>query len=159
MPSDYYSGFRDSLFPPAAAMVRVLTFLLALLTLTGALLYAFPAPTLPYGAGVFVHVVAGLLTLLVMLAAVRRLRGQSLPARLGWLALMVSAVLGVALLKTGGTLPFRPLLYAHISASLLAIVLLVSERLGRAGWLGPAALRYPAVALLTAAVALILLLG
>ena len=47
-------------------MRRLIGPLLALLTLTGAYLYAFPAPTLLYGAGVIAHVLGGMVAAVLL---------------------------------------------------------------------------------------------
>jgi cytochrome c-type biogenesis protein CcmH/NrfG len=112
-------------------MPRLLSFLVGLLTLTGVYLYAFPAPTLSYGIGVMAHIGFGLAATALMAGLARRFRAESWPARLGWLALATGAVLGVALMKTGATLPFQWLLYTHIAATLAGVTLLAGDRLAR----------------------------
>ena len=67
-------------------MRRTIGPLLALLTLTGAYLYGFPAPTLAYGAGVVAHVLGGLAATVLLVLLARTVGAQSWPARLGWAA-------------------------------------------------------------------------
>ena len=114
-------------------MRRIIGPLLALLTLTGAYLYGFPAPTLvvrshrhrprrrrPRRGG-------------VARAAGACGRHESWPARVGWAAVALGAAAGLAIVKTGGTLPYRPLVLVHIASSVAGIVILSAERLARMG--------------------------
>ena len=74
-------------------MRRIIGPLLALLTLTGAYLYGFPAPTLAYGAGVVAHVLGGLVATVLLVLLARTVGGQSWPARIGWAATVLGATL------------------------------------------------------------------
>jgi len=112
-------------------MRRIIGPLLALLTLTGAYLYGFPSPTLLYGAGVVAHVLGGIAAAVLLVVVARGFRGQSSPARVGWIALGLAALAGLAILKTGGTLPYQPLVKTHIALSVIGVVILAAERLVR----------------------------
>ena len=114
-------------------MRRIIGPLLALLTLTGAYLYGFPAPTLVYGAAVIAHVVGGLAAAVLLVLLARAVGTQSWPARVGWAVVLLGAAAGLAIVKTGGTLPYRPLVLVHIAASVAGIVILSAERLARMG--------------------------
>ncbi len=114
-------------------MRRIIGPLLALLTLTGAYLYGFPAPTLVYGAAVIAHVVGGLAAAVLLVLLARAVGTQSWPARVGWAVVVLGAAAGLAIVKTGGTLPYRPLVLVHIAASVAGIVILSAERLARMG--------------------------
>jgi tetratricopeptide (TPR) repeat protein len=114
-------------------MRRTIGPLLAVLTLTGAYLYGFPAPTLAYGAGVVVHVLGGLAAAVLLGVLARRIAGQSWPARIGWVALGLGTVSGLAIIKTGGTLPYQPLVKVHIGLTVLGVVILTAERIARLG--------------------------
>lgn len=131
-------------------MTRVTGLLLALLTLTGAYLYAAPAPTLLYGAGVFAHVVGGVLALALLALTARRLFAEGWAARLGWLLVVVGGIAGLVLIAIGATLPHRPWFWAHIALSVLGALVFIA---GRARTLRlPAVVRYAAVAVAFAAV-------
>jgi Flp pilus assembly protein TadD len=111
-------------------MRRILTALLVLLAGTGVYLYALPAPTLAYGAAVLAHVVAGLVATVLLALAARAFKSQSWPARVGWTVLGLAALTGLALIKTGGTLPFQPLVKLHIALSVVGLVILVAAWTG-----------------------------
>src|SRR5262245_22749139 len=97
------------------------------LTLSGIYLYGFPSASLPYAVAIIGHVLLGAgLAVLLLPGLLRLFRSESTEQRVGWLILMLGGVLGLALLKTGATLPFRPLLYAHIGVSALGVLLLCS---------------------------------
>src|SRR5215207_2760571 len=114
-------------------MRRIIGPLLALLTLTGAYLYGFPAPTLAYGAGVIVHVLGGVATAVLLGVLARGIAGQSWAARIGWVALGLGTVAGLAIIKTGATLPYQPLVKVHIALTVLGVVILAAERFARLG--------------------------
>src|SRR5262245_51936779 len=99
---------------------RLRTLLTITLAVTGLYLYGLPSATLPYAVAIVAHVVLGVgLAALLVPPALKAFAGRPVADRLGWLALLVGALLGVALIKTGGTLPYRPLVFAHLGASTL----------------------------------------
>jgi tetratricopeptide (TPR) repeat protein len=131
---------------------RLRTLLVIVLTLSAVYLYGFPEPNLPYAVAIVGHMLLGVvLAILLLPALVQAFRGQSPGARLGWLGLTVGAALGVVLIVTGGTLPYRPLVYAHIAASAAGVTLLAASWLGSRGVLsvgaGRVVARYAAVTL------------
>ena len=112
-------------------MRRTIGPLLALLTLTGAYLYGFPAPTIAYCAVVVAHVLGGLAATVLLVLLARTVGGQSWPARIGWAATGLGALAGTAIVKTGATLPYQPLVTVHIALSTLGIVVLAAARMAR----------------------------
>src|SRR4051812_42093649 len=96
------------------SMRRMIGPLLALLAATGAYLYGFPAPTLIYGAGVVAHVVAGIGIALLLGLATGAFPRQPWPARIGWITLALATIAGLAIIVTGATLPYQPLVKIHI---------------------------------------------
>jgi Flp pilus assembly protein TadD len=110
------------------AVKVVRTNLVLLLFVTGAVLYALPAATLTYVVIVLLHLAAGAAAAVYLPVHFARLWRENPPAgRLGWLAIAAGAVLGIALVFTGGSRPFTPLLYAHIGLSLLGCAALAYE--------------------------------
>ncbi len=70
------------------------------LTLSAAYLYGYPSATISYGVLDFLHIAAGLiLSVLLAVYLLRKLRGESFLARLGWILLSAGAVLGILLIK------------------------------------------------------------
>jgi len=108
---------------------RSALFLLA----TGAILYIFPYATVLVAGVFYLHVLAGVLLLLVLIPTLGRvLRSRRIEERLGWTLIVFGGLLGVALMFTGGARPFHALIYTHVVASLLGIVLLIADWLGHA---------------------------
>jgi len=93
------------------------------LVLNSAYLAATAEPTIAYYANVAVHPLLGLG--LAAAAAWRwRASWRATPARAAAAAALAgAAVLGAALLVTGATRPFLPLLYAHVAAGIAATAL------------------------------------
>jgi len=108
------------------------------LVLSGAWLYAFPSPTLFYVSLILVHLLIGLVALVPIAAWwLRLLRSRtSYQDILGWTLLVLGGVLGVVLVFTGATRPFRWLLYGHI-ALVLAGVAVIAVRTAARGRLTP----------------------
>lgn len=96
------------------------------LALNGAYLYAFDSPTLFYIANVLFHLSLGGV---LLVAFGLFLKGNFLVlgpiGRIAAFTLMLGGWLGLALVYTGTTLPFRPLLTAHILMCLVGLVLLL----------------------------------
>jgi Flp pilus assembly protein TadD len=136
---------------------RLRATLVVALTLTGIFLYGFPSANLAYATAILAHVVIGAGLAVLLLPGVFRLfRGERFDGRLGWLLTVAGAALGLALLKTGATLPFQPLVAAHIGVSALGVVVLLSSWMRRrgtlAGSLASAVARYGVVVLAVAAI-------
>src|SRR5215472_11246113 len=110
-------------------------------------LYAFPQPNVIYPVVVLFHALVGLITTIYLLVLlVRLLRQSSWIARLGWLLLLASSLLGIVLIKTGALREDWNLLYAHMVVAVAAVGTLFADWAGRRGWLsrglGRVALRY-----------------
>lgn len=112
-------------------MIPVTRLLLPLLALSGAYLYALPAPTAAFAAAVLGHIVGGLVLVGLMAVLARRVRALAPAARVGWALTALGGLTGVALIYTGATLPYRPLLYAHIALATAGFVLLAGDPLAR----------------------------
>jgi tetratricopeptide (TPR) repeat protein len=122
-------------------MSRWRSFSVIALSATAVYLYGFPAATIPYVLALFVHVVAGvLLAILLLPFLLKLLRSERLAACLGWILLAAGALLGLALIYTGTSLPMKPLLDAHILACILGVTFLAWPWLASRGSLGVGAL-------------------
>src|SRR5689334_1248137 len=126
---------------------RLLAPMLVFLFISAIYLYAFPQPNVVYAGVVLAHALVGLIAgiyLLVLLFGL--LRRSTWMARLGWVLLLVSAGIGIALLKVGTPRSEWNWLYLHIVLALVASGLLFADWAGQRGWLTPglgrAALRY-----------------
>src|SRR5438046_9506868 len=81
---------------------RGLSRFLILLALTAAYLYGFPSATISYAVVDLLHVAAGVLVFLLLLAfLVPFLWSASNLARLGWILLAAGSLLGIVLIKIG----------------------------------------------------------
>ncbi len=131
--------------------------LTAVLSVTGAYLYAVPYPTLTNVTVFFVHLAGGVAFAACLVGGFLRATRTfaSLPALL---SATLGSGLGLALIFTGTAGAFAPWLGAHVGVSVLAVALLVGNRLGRAGWLvaspGRVALRLGIASTTTAALCL-----
>lgn len=110
--------------------------LVILLFLTGVCLYAFPSATLIYMGVVLLHLATGVALLCLMIPLVRRLGEQPLAMKAGWGTMALGGLLGVALISTGTTRPFFPLLYLHIAVSLAGLLILTVEWARASGRVG-----------------------
>jgi Flp pilus assembly protein TadD len=132
-------------------MRRIAGALLALLTVSGAYLYAAPAPTLAYGALVLAHVVLGVVALGLLLAFARTLAAPGPAAKLAWLLVVLGGLAGVVLIAIGATLPHRAWFWAHVVLSGAGAAVFVAVR--ASAWRVPAVLRYAGSFAVFAAVA------
>lgn len=105
-------------------VAKALSWLVAVLFVTAIYLYAFPTPTLYYAIVVLAHAALGVVAAALLPSVLRRLREFAPLARLGWLALAVSALVGIVLLFIGTSRPQWTWLYVHIAVSIVAILLL-----------------------------------
>jgi tetratricopeptide (TPR) repeat protein len=145
---------RENL-PSQSFVQRGLSWLLAFLVISAAYLYTFPQANVFYAGVVLLHALAGVITSVVLIAAlVHLLRNGTLLSRAGWLLIASGAILGLILIKTGTPRADWKWLYAHILISLAGIGLLVAEKSRRRTGLNSGA----AVAL-RAAICLLLLAG
>ncbi|HXH07270.1 MAG TPA: tetratricopeptide repeat protein, partial [Vicinamibacterales bacterium] len=109
-------------------MVTGVRRLVLLLLVTGLLLYAWPAATLAYAAGVLGHIGLGLALLVLAAARARALwRRLSPPAAAGLLLLAASGLAGLALVVTGATRPYRWLLWVHIGSGAASALLVLGD--------------------------------
>jgi tetratricopeptide (TPR) repeat protein len=115
---------------------RALPWLIALLTISAAYLYAFPQPTIFYAGVVLAHALGGIVAVVLLVPIFYRLLRSSSPlVRAGWMFIAASAVLGIILIKTGTARAEWKWLYLHIAISLAGVALLIAGKLGRSGWL------------------------
>ncbi len=125
---------------------RALSWLVWLLVLSAAYLYAFPQPNIFYAGVVLLHALGGVVAAILLVPTLfRLLRNGSFSARAGWFLVSAGAVLGIILIKTGTPRAEWRWLYLHILISLAGVGFLIADRLSRRGWLaanaGTAALR------------------
>ena len=121
-------------------MGRILSWLLLLLVISAAYLYAFPQPNIFYAVVVLLHALAGVVAAILLIPAlIRLLRQGTFLARAGWLLVAAGAVLGIILIKTGTPRAEWNWLYLHIVISLAGVALLIAEYMGRRGWLNSSA--------------------
>jgi Flp pilus assembly protein TadD len=135
---------------------RLLAPMLVFLFFSAIYLYAFPQTNVFYAVIVLFHALVGIITTIYLLVLLFGLiRRGSWMARLGWLLLVVSAALGIVLIKIGALRADYNWLYAHILAGLAGAGILFADWAGRRGWLSPglgrAVLRYAVCLLLLAA--------
>jgi Tfp pilus assembly protein PilF len=113
---------------------RVLTWLLVVLAVSAAYLYAFPQPTVFYAGVVLLHAFAGAVAaVLLFVTLLRWLRRGSLLARTGWLMIAAGGLLGLILIKIGTSRPEWSWLYIHILISVAGVGLLAADWLGGHG--------------------------
>jgi Flp pilus assembly protein TadD len=121
-------------------MKRATTTPLAILFLTAAYIYAWPSASVPYFAGVILHVLAGVALLVGLIFATKRiLQSASNTDKIAWLLIALGGILGAVLLYTGTRRTDWPLLYTHIVACLAGGALLAAARAGRQGWFASSA--------------------
>jgi len=115
---------------------RALSWLLPLLLLSAAYLYAFPQANVFYAGVVLLHALGGVVAAILFVPGlIRLLRNGSFLTRAGWLLVAAGAVLGLILIKTGTPKIEWKWLYLHIVISLAGVGLLIAGELGRRGWL------------------------
>jgi Flp pilus assembly protein TadD len=136
---------------------RWLSRFLILLALTAAYLYGFPSATITYAVVDLLHVAAGVLVFLLLLAfLVPFLWSASNLARLGWILLAAGTLLGLVLIKIGTPHRLWDLLYTHIALCVVGTLLLLTDWLRSKGWLGQtsisSAFRFASLAILTFAI-------
>jgi len=130
-----FQGMTDEPRSRKLPQGRVLTWLLAFLTVSAAYLYAFPQPNLFFAGVVLLHVLAGVVAaFLLLLFLYRGLRGRNLASRLGCILVAGGAFAGLVLIKTGTPRAQWSLLYVHIALSLTGLGVLLSEWARSRGW-------------------------
>src|SRR5580700_5654818 len=117
-------------------MKRAATALLAILFLTAAYIYAWPTASVPYFAGMILHILAGAALLIALIFAMKRILRDAPPAKkIGWLLIALGGILGAILLDTGTRRQEWPLLYAHIGACIAGGALIAACWAGHRGFL------------------------
>lgn len=123
-----------SMFGPSQ---RVISGLLIFLSISAIYLYAFPQSNLIYPVVVLLHALAGVVAIGMLLVFLwRRLRQESLFARIGWALVVTGGILGLILLKTGTPRAEWNWLYSHTVISAAGVAILFAEWTGKRGWLG-----------------------
>src|SRR5436305_11637237 len=127
---------------------RALPRMLIFLFFSAAYLYAFPQPNVFYAVIVLLHAIVGIVaSAYLVLFLVGICRSSSFAARLGWLLVLGSGVMGLLLIKIGTSRPEWNWLYLHIALALAGCGILFADWAGRNGWLpvgfGRTASRYP----------------
>ena len=96
-------------------MKRLLGIALTAEILNGAYLYTFDSPSVFYLANILLHLGLGILLFLaIALLLKRQFRELEPEARLACILLFLAALVGILLIYTGTTRPFRLLLTAHV---------------------------------------------
>jgi Tfp pilus assembly protein PilF len=117
-------------------MKRLRSRLLAVLFLTAAYVFVWPAANVPYFAAVLLHLAAGLVLVVVLALSLRSILPAASPAqRIGWPLLALGGVLGLILVFTGTRKSDWPLLFAHVGACVAGGALLLSAWAGRRGFM------------------------
>jgi Tfp pilus assembly protein PilF len=126
---------------------RILSLLVGFLIASAIYLYAFPQANVFYAGVVLLHVVAGVVTSILLLVWLVRSWRQGEPGvRVGMVCLFLGAIPGLALIYTGTLRTEWPLVYIHLGLSFLGAGLIAAARIGDRGWLrGHAGLRVAAV--------------
>src|SRR5437763_2283453 len=115
---------------------RALPRMLIFLFLSAVYLYAFPQPNVFYAVIVLLHAIVGIVaSAYLVLFLVGIFRSSSFAARLGWLLVLGSAVMGLLLIKVGTSRPEWNWLYLHIALALAGCGILFADWAGRKGWL------------------------
>jgi Flp pilus assembly protein TadD len=118
-------------------MIRRRAALLVLLTLSAIYLYAFPAATIIYGAGVLLHVGVGIVLAVWLIPILRQaFRDCPLEIRCGWVLISAGTLVGLALIKIGTPHRFRAWLYLHITFCAIGVLLVGTHWLAEHGWFG-----------------------
>ena len=98
---------------------RALPRMVVFLFLSAVYLYAFPQPNVFYAVIVLLHAIVGIVaSAYLVLFLLGIFRSCSFPARLGWLLVLGSAVMGLLLIKVGTSRPEWNWLYLHIALAL-----------------------------------------
>src|SRR5579863_2535766 len=99
---------------------RLLCALFIFLVASAAYLYTFPQPNVFYAGIVLLHTLAGIVAVLMLVIRFYAIfRGASTLSRLGWTFLLLGALLGIVLIKTGTPRSEWNWLYAHMVLSLI----------------------------------------
>ena len=112
----------------------MLLWLVVFLTVSAAYLYTFPQANIFYAGMVLLHALGGAVAAVLLIPSlIRLLRTGSLASRGGWLLVVIGAVTGVVLIKTGTSRSEWNKLYAHMVLSGAGVAVLVAAWLLRHG--------------------------
>jgi Flp pilus assembly protein TadD len=106
-------------------------FALSALTVTAVYLAAWPAPNLFYAAVVLLHVGLGVLFALAGIKWVPRVLRATSIERVAGVFLMVATIVGLILIATGTTRPFRSLYLLHVISGVVAVSILIAAWIGK----------------------------
>ncbi len=141
-------------------MRRAVSALLGILFISACYVFAWPTASVPYFAGIVIHLVCGVALVALLIFALWPILRDSTPvAKIGWVLIASGGVLGVVLVFTGTRRVDWPLLYTHIGACMLGGAFLASAWAARRGWLARSGglaqdvLRTAAMVLIGAAIA------
>jgi tetratricopeptide (TPR) repeat protein len=113
---------------------RFSCWLLAILFISAAYVFAWPIPNYPYFGAVLLHVFGGVLFLFLFALALRRIWPRASPtAEIGWVLLGAGGLLGLVLIYTGTPHRQWGLLYTHIGLTVAAGAFLVSDWAAKRG--------------------------
>jgi Flp pilus assembly protein TadD len=111
--------------------------LVVFLTASAVYLYGFPQTNLEYAGVVLLHVLAGVVATVWVMAWLRRLlREGSWVFAAGWVLFLAGGAIGLWLIHTGTLRSEWKWMYAHMVVCAAAVGFLIAERVGRRGWLG-----------------------
>jgi tetratricopeptide (TPR) repeat protein len=103
---------------------------LTALTVTAVYLAAWPAPNLFYAAVVLVHVGVGVLFALAGVKWIPRVLRATSIERVAGVFLIVATIVGLVLIATGTTRPFRLLYLLHVISSVVAVSIFIAACMG-----------------------------
>jgi Flp pilus assembly protein TadD len=115
---------------------RALPRMFVFLFLSAIYLYAFPQANVLYAVVVLLHAIVGVIaTAYLFVLFVGIVRRSSIIARIGWVLIFASAILGVILIKLGTSRAEWKWLYVHILLALAGSAILLADWAGGRGWL------------------------
>jgi hypothetical protein len=104
---------------------------LSALTITAVYLAAWPAPNLFYAAVVLLHVGLGVLFALAGFKWIPRVLRAASIERVAGVFLIVATIVGLILIATGTTRPFRSLYLLHVISSVVAVSIFIAVWMGQ----------------------------
>ena len=113
-------------------MKKVRIGLLVVLFVTALYDYMWPTPTIHYYVFVVLHLAAGIAFLVLVCPFFRTMwRESGFMERAGWGLLLLGGAIGIVLIFTGTPRNKFPILYAHIIASVIGVILLLGSYVNR----------------------------
>ena len=107
------------------------------LTVSAIYLYAFPQANVAFAVVVLLHALLGIVTTIILLFRLwRTLRDGSAFSAIGWVALTVGGLVGIALIWLGTSRNHWSLLYTHLALSFLGVTFLIANFARERGWFG-----------------------